>query len=73
MKLYIVAANALDLSKQSSVTAVSFTTTGSRTVKVLKTGQTTSYVTNDDGTYQKGTARSYTRDGVNNIVTDNIS
>lgn len=73
MKLYIVAANALDLSKQSSVTAVSFTTTGSRAVKVLKTGQTTSYVANDDGTYQKGTARSYTRNVVNGIVTDNVT
>ena len=73
MKLYIVAANALDLSKQSSVTSIGFTTTGSRAVKVLKTGQTTSYVANDDGTYQKGTARCYTRDGVNNIVTDNVT
>ena len=73
MKLYIVAANALDLSKQSSVTTVSFTTTGTRAVKVLKTGQTTSYVANDDGTYQKGTTRSYTRDNVNGIVTDNVT
>ena len=73
MKLYIVAANALDLSKQSSVTSIGFTTTGSRAVKVLKTGQTTSYAANDDGTYQKGVARSYTRNGASGIVTDNVT
>lgn len=73
MKLYIVAANALDLSKQSSVTSISFTTTGTRAVKVLKTGQTTSYTANDDGTYQKGVSRSYTRNGASGIVTDNVT
>ena len=73
MKLYIVAANALDLSKQSSVTSIGFTTTGSRAVKVLKTGQTASYAANDDGTYQKGVARSYTRNGASGIVTDNVT
>ena len=73
MKLYIVAANALDLSKQSSVTSIGFTTTGTRAVKVLKTGQTVSYAANDDGTYQKGTTRSYVRNGANGIVTDNVT
>ncbi|PHS55640.1 MAG: hypothetical protein COB17_11245, partial [Sulfurimonas sp.] len=37
---------------------------------VLKTGQTTSYVANDDGTYQSGKTRSYT-DNANGTVTDN--
>ena len=41
--------------------------------EVLKTGQAASYETNDDGDYKKGLARGYTRDGVNNIVTDNTT
>lgn len=73
MKVYIVAANALDLSKQSTVTSVSLTTTGTRSVKVLKTGQTVGYALKDDEEYRKGVARSYTRDGVNGIVTDNVT
>ncbi len=40
---------------------------------VLKTGQTTSYRAGDDGAYQKGIARSYTRDDVNGTVTDNAT
>ncbi len=40
---------------------------------VLKTGQTTSYATNDDGTYKKGVARSYTRDAGKAVVTDNVT
>jgi len=40
---------------------------------ILKTGQTTSYVANDDGDYQYGLARSYTRDDTNEIVTDNVT
>ncbi len=38
-----------------------------------KTGQTTTYHNNDDGDYQKGATRSYTRDDVNEIVTDNVT
>ncbi len=38
---------------------------------VLKTGQTTVYKTNDDGTYQAGTARSYNR--VTGVVIDNAT
>jgi len=40
---------------------------------VLKTGQTTEYRAGDDGTYMTGIARSYTRDGVNGVVTDNAT
>jgi hypothetical protein len=40
---------------------------------VLKTGQTISDVDFDDGFYQKGVARSYTRDDVNETVTDNVT
>ncbi len=40
---------------------------------VLKTGQTTSYTNYDDGYYQKGAARSYTRDNAKEIVTDNTT
>ncbi|MEA3491306.1 MAG: DUF1566 domain-containing protein, partial [Campylobacterota bacterium] len=38
-----------------------------------KTGQTTVYVVNDDGTYQTGVAHSYTRDDANDIVTDDVT
>jgi len=38
-----------------------------------KTGQTTTYHNNDDGDYQKGATRSYTRDDVSGIVTDNVT
>ena len=41
--------------------------------KVLKTGQTTSYADFDDGDYQVGRARSYTRDDSKQIVTDNVT
>ena len=37
----------------------------------LKTGQTTVYKTGDDGTYQAGIARSYSR--ANGVVTDNVT
>jgi len=40
---------------------------------VLKSGQTTEYYAGDDGTYQAGLARSYTRDDGNGIVTDNAT
>ena len=40
---------------------------------VLKTGQTTSYTNYDDGYYQKGAARSYTRDNTKEIVIDNTT
>lgn len=39
---------------------------------VLKTGQTTVYKINDDGTYQAGIARSYTRSAAG-VVTDNAT
>ena len=39
---------------------------------ILKTGQTTSYVNFDDGYYQKGVDRSYTRSS-SGVVTDNIT
>lgn len=42
-----------------------------RLTPVLKTGQTTSYAANDDGAYQSGVTRSYTR--ANDIVTDNVT
>ena len=44
-----------------------------RLTPVLKTGQTTSYATNDDGAYQSGVTRSYTRDTGTEIVTDNVT
>ncbi|MCB1144950.1 MAG: chitobiase/beta-hexosaminidase C-terminal domain-containing protein, partial [Leptospiraceae bacterium] len=39
---------------------------------LLKTGQTTIYRTNDDGTYQKGATRSYTDNG-DGTITDNVT
>ncbi len=45
--------------------------TPSGDTKVLKTSQTTSYEPFDDGHYQKGVARSYSR--ANDIVTDNAT
>ncbi len=41
--------------------------------QLSKTGQTKTYHKFDDGYYQKGATRSYTRDDVNNIVTDNVT
>ena len=38
-----------------------------------KTGQTKSFLENDDGNLQKGITRNYTRDNINGIVTDNIT
>ncbi|CAA6819481.1 MAG: Chitinase (EC [uncultured Sulfurovum sp.] len=43
------------------------------TVGLKKTGQTTVYVANDDGDYQKGVTPSYTRDDNKSIVTDHIT
>jgi hypothetical protein len=40
---------------------------------IFKTGQTTSYIDFDDGYYQNGKDMSYTRDDVNEIVTDNVT
>ncbi len=40
---------------------------------VVQTGQTTIYEVGDDGTYQAGIARSYSRDDINGIVTDNAT
>ncbi|MCF6331572.1 MAG: DUF1566 domain-containing protein [Sulfurimonas sp.] len=40
---------------------------------LLKTGQTMSYTNFDDGYYQTGATRSYSRDNINNIVTDNTT
>ncbi len=37
---------------------------------VFKTGQSTEYYSGDDGTYQKGTTHSFSRDDVNGTVTD---
>jgi uncharacterized beta-barrel protein YwiB (DUF1934 family) len=42
-------------------------------IGVLKTGQTTSYSDYDDGYYQKGLSRSYSRDDSTNIVTDHTT
>ena len=42
-------------------------------IPLPKTGQTTTYTNYDDGDYQKGTTRSYTRDDINEIVTDNVT
>ena len=39
----------------------------------LKTGQTTSYTDFDDGYYQKGADRSYTRDDAKEVVIDNTT
>lgn len=51
---------------------VSYLLLGSETsFKILKTGQTKSYVDYDDGYYKKGITRSYSRSG--NIVTDNAT
>lgn len=47
------------------------TPTPTSSSKVLKTGQTKSYTNYDDGYYQKGLDRSYSRSG--NIVTDNTT
>jgi len=42
-------------------------------VKLKKTGQTTSYTDYDDGYYQTGVTPNYTRDDSKEIVTDNIT
>ena len=39
----------------------------------FKTGQTISYVDHDDGYYQKGKARSYTRNNAKEVVVDNAT
>ena len=44
-----------------------------RDYKVTKTGQTTTYTNFDDGYYQKGSTKTYTRDSVAQIVTDNYT
>jgi len=44
-----------------------------RKSKVLKTGQTTSYAEHDDGDYQTGETRSYTRDNDKEVVVDNAT
>jgi hypothetical protein len=57
---------------------IAYTTAGTGTtvtvvpVVVLKTGQTTSYATGDDGNLQKGTARSYT-DNNDGTIKDNAT
>ena len=48
------------------------TGTGTTVVVVLKTGQTTSYATGDDGNLQKGTDRSYT-DNSDGTIKDNAT
>ncbi len=40
---------------------------------VVKTGQTTSYRTGDDGTYQKGTAHSYFREPITGNIVDSAT
>lgn len=40
---------------------------------VLKTGQTTVHQAGDDGTYQTGVARSYTRDDTSGVVADHAT
>jgi len=40
---------------------------------IVKIGQTTVYKTGDDGTYQRGFARSYTRDLVSGTVMDHAT
>lgn len=44
-----------------------------QTFLVLKTAVVNSYINYDDGYYQTGLPRSYTRDNVNDIVTDNTT
>ena len=41
--------------------------------RVLQTGQTRSFVDFDDGDYQRGKARSYTRDNAKEVVEDNAT
>ncbi len=61
----------------ASAYTLSFTTGSKNKLPRLRTGQTTSYATNDDAWYMTngslGYARSFTRDGVNGIVTDNAT
>ncbi|MEA3315587.1 MAG: DUF1566 domain-containing protein [Campylobacterota bacterium] len=40
---------------------------------ILATGQTVSYQSGDDGDYQRGIKRSFTRDDTKQIVTDNVT
>jgi len=42
-------------------------------IKILKTGQTISYYSNDDGDLQVGEARNYTRNDLKNVVIDNAT
>jgi len=44
-----------------------------RKSKLLKTGQTISYTDFDDGYYQKGDTREYSRDNIKEIVTDKVT
>ena len=42
-------------------------------IPLIATGQTISYYANDDGNLTKGAARSFTRDDINETVTDNVT
>lgn len=66
----LTVSNVKDLAGNTITTSTTnFTTTKKKIL--ISTGQTTVYATYDDGTYQKGAARSYTDNG--DTVTDNAT
>jgi hypothetical protein len=73
---YSLTVKATDSSTNFSTKDVTVTITDVvETTGVFKTGQTTIYATGDDGYYAStlGVARSFTRDAIKEIVTDNIT
>lgn len=74
--LYSVIATVTDSSNNTTSQNVTINVTDvSEIIGVFKTGQTTSYATGDDGYYAStfGVDRSFTRDAIKEIVTDNIT
>ncbi len=57
----------------SSEATVDLTISESLAYSILRTGQITSYVPYDDGYYQKGAYRNFSRDDTKQIVTDNVN
>ena len=70
--LNVTAINCKGTSAPQSVTINVIDCSGCNS-KLAKTGQTISYVANDDGALKRGADRNFTRDNTNDIVTDNVT
>ena len=70
--LNVTATNCEGTSAPKSVT-ISVIDCSSCNSKLAKTGQTTSYVANDDGDLKRGADRNFTRDDTKDIVIDNLT